>query len=277
MSPETELSTPSRSSRLTAQGHWNLLADPIGRPGWYNMALDQWLLDRSERTGEGFVRLYCWEPFCLSFGRNEPASRRYRREAIESRGIDVVRRPTGGRAVWHARELTYSVVAPVSAFGDDPSRPLCRNAFDQIHAMLLRAVRALGARVEMAAPDKSTPIGAGACFASSAGGELIVDGQKLLGSAQVRQGNAFLQHGSLLLEDDQRLVEELTVGDVSPGQETTLRQATGRSVGFIEASLAVTRAARSWEGAWQAWEGPKEDELAGIGERYRDPAWIWRR
>ena len=264
--------------RLSTPGvRWSLLADSNGRPGWYNMALDQWLLDRSERTGEGFVRLYRWEPFCLSFGRNEPASKRYRRAAIESRGIEVVRRPTGGRAVWHARELTYSVIAPVSAFGDDPARPLCRQAFHAIHAMLLRAVRALGARVEMATSERGTSIGAGACFASAAGGELMVDGQKLLGSAQVRQGNAFLQHGSLLLEDDQQLVSELTAGEKVVGQETTLRQATGRSVGFIEASLAVSRAARPWSPNWTPLPPPDAAKFAELGARFRDPQWTWRR
>jgi lipoate-protein ligase A len=240
------------------------------------MALDQWLLDTAERTGEGFVRLYCWEPYCLSFGRNEPASRRYDRAAIEARGLDVVRRPTGGRAVWHARELTYSVVAPVSAFGDDPSRPLCRHAFDEIHAMLLRAVRSLGVPATMAG-SASRPLGAGACFTTAVGGELMVDGHKLLGSAQVRQGNAFLQHGSLLLEDDQQLVEELTVGDVSPSQETTLRQATGRSIGFVEVSLAITRATRAWAGDWHPWGGPADADLADVATRFRDPAWTWRR
>lgn len=252
------------------------------------MALDQWLLDRSEHTGEGFVRLYRWDPFCLSFGRNEPAGRRYDRPAIEARGIDVVRRPTGGRAVWHARELTYAVIAPVTAFGDDPSRPLCRNAFNEIHAMLLRAVRSLGVSVEMAAPAERGPmvraqharaqqVGAGACFANAVGGELVVDDRKVLGSAQVRQGNAFLQHGSLLLEDDQRLVEELTVGAVIRGQETTLREVTGRPVGFVEASLAIARAARKWEGEWQSWTGPSDGDLASVGGRFQDPDWTWRR
>ncbi len=227
---ESRKSRDTFDFRLSTQPlRWSLLADATGRPGWHNMALDQWLLDTAERTGEGFVRLYRWDPFCLSFGRNEPASRRYDRRAIEARGIDVVRRPTGGRAVWHGRELTYAVVAPVTAFGDDASRPLCRRAFDGIHAMLLRAVRSLGVPATMANTAEGGPlvrpqqVGAGACFANSVGGELLVDDRKLLGSAQLRQGNAFLQHGSLLLEDDQQLVDEVTVGDRSSSQEITLR------------------------------------------------------
>lgn len=189
---------------------WALLADPIGRPGWYNMALDQWLLQQAGRTGEGFLRLYRWEPFCLSFGRNEPALRRYDRAAIEARGISTVRRPTGGRAVWHARELTYAIAAPVDSFGDDPARPVSQRAFTAIHAMLLRAVRSLGVPATMANAAAGGPsgrpqrLGSGACFSSPVGGELMVGTQKILGSAQVQEGGAFLQHGSLLLEDDHR-------------------------------------------------------------------------
>src|SRR5512134_3612466 len=84
---------------------WTLIVDPAGRPGAENMALDQALLDQAERAGEGFLRLYRWEPFCLSFGRHEPALKRYDRAAVTRRGLDTVRRPTGGRAVWHAREV----------------------------------------------------------------------------------------------------------------------------------------------------------------------------
>lgn len=256
---------------------WNLLADPVGRPGWYNMALDQWLLQQAERTGEGFLRLYCWDPFCLSFGRNEPVVRRYDRSVIEARGISTVRRPTGGRAVWHARELTYAVAAPFTAFGDDATRPISHIAFNTIHVMLLLAVRQLGVSVSMAPTNPSAPIGAGACFASSSGGELMVGTEKILGSAQTREGNSFLQHGSLLLEDDQQLVNDLTLGHVSRSRETTLQRVTGRRIGFAEASAAVAKSAQQWGNNWHSWTGPEERELAELGARFRDPEWTWRR
>jgi lipoate-protein ligase A len=87
------------------------------RRGADNMARDQALLDLAESDNVSVLRLYRWNPHCLSFGRNEPALRRYDREKIHTRGIDCVRRPTGGRAVWHARELTYAVVSPLRLFG----------------------------------------------------------------------------------------------------------------------------------------------------------------
>ena len=78
---------------------WCLLIDEA-RPGWENMAIDSALLDLVDRSGGAFLRLYRWEPHCLSFGRHEPASRRYDRARIAELGLDCVRRPTGGRAVW---------------------------------------------------------------------------------------------------------------------------------------------------------------------------------
>ena len=96
---------------------FQLAIDPVGRSGAENMALDQWLLEQADQSGAAFLRLYRWDPPCLSLGRNEPAARRYDRAAIERLGLDVVRRPTGGRAVWHEGEVTYAVAAPIAAFG----------------------------------------------------------------------------------------------------------------------------------------------------------------
>ena len=149
------------------------------------------------------LRVYRWEPFCLSFGRHEPALRRYGRDNVMARGIDVVRRPTGGRAVWHARELTYSVAQPDAGIS-------LRESYRAIHGMLADAVRRLGAPALLAAdPPRVAGVGAGACFAQPVGGEVVVAGRKVVGSAQLRENGALLQHGSMLLSDDQALVREL--------------------------------------------------------------------
>ena len=95
---------------------WLLLSDSPARGPW-NMALDDALLETADADGLCVLRLYAWDPPTLSFGRNEPALRRYDRDAIAQRGLATVRRPTGGRAVWHHREVTYAVTAPVATFG----------------------------------------------------------------------------------------------------------------------------------------------------------------
>src|SRR5512147_348802 len=128
------------SGRLLSFSLW---IDATPRPGWLNMAIDRALLERAQ-AGEQWLRLYAWSPACLSFGRHEPAARRYDRERIAALGLDVVRRPTGGRAVWHAGELTYALAAPAAAMG------ALREAYAEIHRVIRNAVRALGAAAELA-------------------------------------------------------------------------------------------------------------------------------
>jgi lipoate-protein ligase A len=257
--------------------------DPLARTGAANMAWDQTLLDLAEAEGRFVVRLYRWEPFCLSFGRNEPALRRYDRSRIEAMGLDVVRRPTGGRAVWHARELTYAVAAPGAELGT------LAEAYRAIHEVLARAVASLGAATTLAAaPQRAAPVDAGACFASPAGGELLVAGAKVVGSAQVRQGSALLQHGSMLLEDDQSLVASLTVGQTPAGTGAPLARLLGRTIAFDEAAAAVAAAMRgAWPGDWHETSAAIPADLTGTAalaarvahheRRFRDAAWTWQR
>lgn len=251
---------------------WTVLVEEA-RPGWANMARDAALLTLAATTGSACLRLYRWEPFCLSFGRHEPATRRYDRDRITELGLDCVRRPTGGRAVWHARELTYAVAAPLSMFGG------LRESYLQIHALLARSLERLGARPLLAPPSSLLTPGAGPCFAAPVGGEVLLRGRKAVGSAQVRQGDGFLQHGSVLLQDDQSLVGELA-GTLATGGEITLSDALGRAVTFDEAAAAVQSEWIEWVGADIVTQRPPPaldamtDDHAG---RFRDPAWTWGR
>ncbi len=252
---------------------WNLILDPAGHPGWWHMALDLALLDRAERTGEGFVRCYRWEPWCLSFGRHEPADRRYDRARLEADGIATVRRPTGGRAVWHARELTYAVAAPLAAFGGLPA------AYRTIHEALARAVTRLGVPAALAPAGRTPGVASGACFASPVGGEVLAGGRKLVGSAQLRQGAALLQHGSLLLEDDQSLVARYTRTAPPPAGEVTLAGLLGSAPAFGLVAAAIAEEVRSWPGAWGILppSGALDALVAGHAACFRDPAWTWAR
>lgn len=249
---------------------WHLLRDPLPRPGWQNMAIDQTLLDLAAGQGLAVLRLYRWSPSCLSFGRHEPALARYGRERVEALGVDVVRRPTGGRAVWHARELTYAIAAPAT-LGSLPE------VYRRAHEMLCDAIRRLGGAATLApAPERHRRPDAGACFAAPAGGEVLVGGRKVVGSAQVREREAILQHGAVLLEDDQRLVHELA-GDVpTPLPEVPLSEALGRHVGWEEMADAIEGAAAPWADGWALMQPAEIVGLAGRhGDHFRDPAWTW--
>ncbi len=280
--------TPDRltavsSDRLTAPSFtWRLLVEPDGRPGCVNLAIDQSLLEEADRSHTAQLRLYRWNPPCLSFGRHEP-TRRYDRALLERLGLDVVRRPTGGRAVWHEHEVTYAVAAPIAAFGS------LRAAYRAIHERLAAALRCLGADASLA-PDRLAarpPDRPGTCFESPVGGEVLVWGRKLVGSAQVRRGRAFLQHGSILLDGSQEMLAAVShqpsafsyqTSDVRGA--TTLSAALGRRVTFEEVAKAII-------GAWGSTLAPTApvrprpplpacppDRLTAF---FLDPAWTWRR
>lgn len=270
---EEQVTPVSRLTSHVSRAGWTLFVD-IPRPGWENMAVDAALLDRTLATGEAFLRCYRWEPHCLSFGRHEPALRRYDTARIRALGLSSVRRPTGGRAVWHARELTYAVTAPLSTFGG------MREAYAAIHALLAAALGTMGVQALLAPRSSLTPgLGSGPCFATPVGGEVLVRERKVVGSAQLRSGDAFLQHGSLLLADDQGLVGELaglTPHPAGAGRAGPL----GIEPSFEEAAEAVLATAESLlEGAVR-----EEGLPAGIAElatphaaRFRSDAWTWQR
>jgi lipoyl(octanoyl) transferase len=258
-----------RAGGPAGQGAFGFWADPTPRPGWYNMAIDAELLARAER-GERWLRLYAWEP-CLSFGRHEPAARRYDADGIAARGLAVVRRPTGGRAVWHANELTYALAAPADGLG-----PL-RETYLAIHRVLRDALRSLGADAELAPDRAAGPLDGGACFAAAAGGEVLLGGRKVIGSAQLRQGSALLQHGSVLLGDDQRVVAAVSRGTAAADHSLPLSRALGRPISWAEAAEAVRDAAQHRWGL-----RPPEDGVACVlrhalahADRFRSEAWTW--
>ena len=227
-----------RSPLIEAACAFRLSLDAAGRAGAENMAIDAELLDRADGTGASFLRLYRFDPPCLSLGRNEPAAR-YDHTEIARRGLDVVRRPTGGRAVWHEHEVTYAVAAPLAAFGS------LRNAYHTVHERIAAALRSLGAGATLA-PYQLPPSGRvdqpASCFATPVGGEVLVGGRKLVGSAQVRKRTAFLQHGSILLDGSQEVVTAISRKPQAASAETTLARALGRPVTFEEVADAIVAA-----------------------------------
>lgn len=263
---------PRRGSPdIVPPARWTLLVEPEGRAGDENMAVDHSIL-LAARQGDAFLRLYRWSPGCLSFGRNEPARIRYDRDTITRLGLATVRRPTGGRAVWHDAELTYAVAAPCSMFGS------LRDSYITIHCMLAAALQRLGAPVELATPVSGRlppDRAAGACFATPVGGELLAGGHKLVGSAQVREGPAFLQHGSVLLGNGQDLVTRVSRIPTQSPRATSLADILGeaRAITFEDVADAIADVAhRLWPGHWRQGEHIVVTDRG----RYGDPGWTWR-
>ncbi|MFL5563026.1 MAG: biotin/lipoate A/B protein ligase family protein [Gemmatimonadaceae bacterium] len=256
---------------------WRLLATPR-LDGAENMAFDEALLRRAGVTNEAVFRVYGWSQPTLSLGRNQPARGAYDEEAIAVQGIGVVRRLTGGRAVLHHREVTYSVTAP-EALGDT-----LHDGYARINAILLEGLRALGVPAALATPAGRAPIPSTApCFEQPTEGELVLDGRKLVGSAQLREDGAVLQHGSILVDDDQPLVAALLRApfDAPPAERpATLHGALGRIPSLAEVAGVLFDAVRTHEDsdAVELMIDPAlRSAIDGAAARYRDTDWTWRR
>lgn len=254
-----------------------LLAEP--RSGAENMARDSALQARAARTGETVFSIYSWTRPTLSFGRHQPATGLYDIEKIRSAKVDVVRRPTGGRAILHNHEVTYSVTAPVK-----DAAPL-RETYSRINCILLDGLGRLGVGVEVASPSERAPAPSmRPCFETPGEGELVARGRKLVGSAQWRDERALLQHGSILVDDDQSslpLFAAAGTGETSDSipRPATLHALLGRSPGVAEVASAMFDAVRSLEDE-EATEMTEEeirgDTMSHI-PHFLDEGWTWRR
>jgi lipoate-protein ligase A len=254
---------------------WRFLLSEPGT-GVENMALDEALAARARRTGECALRVYGWSRPTLSLGRNQSARGVFDGPEPRAAGVDVVRRLTGGRALLHHREITYSATSRL-----EPGQSL-RDWYDTVNGVLLHALRSLGVEARTAPRTARMPApGSAPCFERPAAGEIVVAGRKLVGSALVREQDAVLQHGSILVDDDQPFVERLAAVAVPAAHPAaTLREALGRAPAFTEVADALFDAlrARICPGASPlSGDAALDDELEVARERYASHAWTWRR
>ncbi len=180
---------------------WRLL--PFGKAdAAENMAVDEAVFRATIRNASPpTLRFYGWRTPAVSIGRFQDAHREIDIEACGQLGIDFIRRPTGGKAVLHEKELTYAVIA-----GDDLPLfpPDILETYRIISGCIAQGLAECGIRAEMKADGRAAvdePLGA-SCFSHSSRYELLVAGRKICGSAQTRSHGVFLQHGSLLMEFD---------------------------------------------------------------------------
>jgi lipoyl(octanoyl) transferase len=178
-----------------------------------NMAIDEAILTaHSEGLAPPTVRFYGWNPPSLTIGYFQKASEEIDFDVLRERGIGFVRRPTGGRAVLHDRELTYSIIVSEDYSGIPRS---VTEAYRVLSEGLVLGFRKLGLQAEMVSlaseedKEKYATAGSSACFDSPSWYELVVEGRKVAGSAQTRSKGVVLQHGSILLELDTGLLFSL--------------------------------------------------------------------
>lgn len=191
--------------------NWNLIKDKFNT-GQHNMDFDVELTKRCS-NGSAFLRFYRWDPYCISLGANQKFSD-IDLDKSAGDGLDVVKRPTGGRAILHAEELTYSAVIPLnSGFSN-------REIYTKISLALVRGLKIYDSRLDAVElenvqpnfPDLLNQPSGVLCFASTAKSEVKHNGKKLIGSAQRKMDSVVLQHGSILCgQYHKRLPEYLKV------------------------------------------------------------------
>lgn len=237
-----ETSNVMTDSSVYPAADWRLLRTGLA-DGATNMAIDEAILWAvAEGESRPTLRFYGWEPPCLSIGYSRSMEGEVDVDRCRESDIDFVRRPTGGRSILHADELTYSVVAPQA---EPRVAGGVIESYRRLSVGLVAGLRALGlavAQVETA-DDKGK---SAACFDAPSSYEITVGGKKLVGSAQVRKKRVVLQHGSLPLEGDiARIFDFLKVSSEERREEskqelraraTSLELALGYSVPFDEAA-----------------------------------------
>jgi lipoyl(octanoyl) transferase len=280
---------PSARKMKYQTATWRLLKTPPSAGAW-NMAVDEAIL---EAAGSGnarpTLRLYAWEPACLSLGYAQPAGD-IDRLRLAQVGWDIVRRPTGGKAILHTDELTYSVIGP-------PAEPRLSGSviesYRRLSEALLVALQELGLPAA-AQPEKQLmqdrasegPV----CFEVPSNYEIVVNGKKLVGSAQARRKAGVLQHGSLPLYGDLARITRVLVFE----DETDRQGAAARVLQRATTVETVLGKQPSWQEAAQAFQHAfsevlelvlEEDELSPaevsrakqlVDEKYSSDIWTYR-
>lgn len=168
--------------------------------GFYNMALDEVLLEMVAK-GESLpvLRFYGWNPPCISLGYFQKANSSIDIDFCKKNSIDIVRRITGGRTVFHHKELTYSIIIPESS---EFVKGSITEAYKKISIGLLEGLKLCGINAEF---SKGTALSSStsACFEASSRYEIVIGNKKLVGSAQTRKRGVVLQHGSIIMSFDE--------------------------------------------------------------------------
>ena len=190
-------------------------------------------IDRRSRTYEGVLRFYTWKPAAISLGyhqREYPPS--WQALTWQGQPLDIVRRPTGGRAVLHQGDLTYAIVTSLP-----PGKRL--EVYKQICQFLITGWRSLGVDLEYGTASKEY-IEHQNCFATATGSDLVTTaGNKVIGSAQLRRGKTVLQHGSAILNTDRNLYQQVFDAPLKQTLLEVISPSNVRAIGYCDGDLAA--------------------------------------
>ena len=189
--------------------------------GSKNMQLDSQLLDFAiaKKLKEPILRLYGWSPACVSLGRNQKDDF-IDYALLHKKKIDAIRRITGGRAIFHDDEITYSYITPAEIL---PHGENVNSSYKDISQILIDRFSKLGIELEFGGKKKSVH-NVDYCMLVSTGADLCYKGKKLIGSAQFRKGGYILQHGSILYDYNKELLNEIFHEDINTDCITSIKE-----------------------------------------------------
>lgn len=188
--------------------------------GQENMQIDSDLLDYAiaNKLNYPIFRLYGWKPACISLGRNQ-SDEFIDKEFLKQEGIDLVRRLTGGRALLHNNEITYSYICPTSYLKNGEN---VTKSYIEISQILIDKFKKIGIELNFGTTKKiNTKFDY--CMLISTGADLCYEGKKLIGSAQCRKNGYILQHGSILYDYDKKLLEKIFHEEVNTESITSIK------------------------------------------------------
>jgi lipoyl(octanoyl) transferase len=214
--------------------------------GKFNMDFDlQRAREVEDNSARPMFRIYGWKPWCLSLGHNQN-DENIDKESLSKSGFDIIKRPTGGRAVFHSDELTYSLVMKLN---DKINK---RDAYRIFHEILNKAFMGLGIETDFIKSDsdqrsfRKMEGHKESCFGSSARYELEKDGKKIVGSAQRIIGDTLLQHGSVLLSDSHlRIIDFIkseqkeTLLGFLKSKSTSLSEIAGKEINYSQLGNSI--------------------------------------
>jgi len=262
---------------------WRFIDTGINN-GFSNMSIDEAILDaHSQGFTPPTMRIYRWSPPALTLGYFQSMEKDVYQGRCAELGIDVIRRLTGGRAVLHHNELTYSIVTS-ERHGFSKS---IEQSYKLLSKGLIAAYKMLGLEVCMVPNERG--LSSAACFTSAGSADLTFQGRKIAGSAQFRKGDTILQHGSLPISLDPRLISSIlkfptnnvrdSVINTFSQKVTSISEILGSHIGWQEIKVAL------FEGFQQAlgiefYEDtltPEEAELSQklVEEKYNTSAWSY--
>lgn len=189
--------------------------------GKKNMDIDAQLLEDaiSSHQEDAVFRLYGWNPPCISLGRNQDDNF-LDKDFLKKNNIDVVRRLTGGRALLHDNEITYSFICPVEYLENGEH---IVSSYKEISQILIDKFKKLGIELDFGTA-KPVKTGFDYCMLISTGADLCYKNKKLIGSAQCRKNGYILQHGSILYDYDKELLEKIFGEKVDRSEITTIKE-----------------------------------------------------